>query len=462
MKLTGSIFALLLCVLAASVSTAAEEMKAIPPARPGSVGSILCEYFRAIPGGGIGDLTKNPVFPMNPTDSELIKSFELGPNDEQQYGSVVRGYITAPLTGNYTFWIAADDAGELYLSDDETPGNRKKIAACATWSDPRQWERFPEQKSKPMALKAGMRYYIEAWHKQEMGPGHLAVGWQLPDGKREMPIPGTRLQPAGTPHAAVPMNVSVAFNPRTPLATRAGQHKFPADVTVTRGGLDWKMSYLLHLPNDYEATTDRKPMFVFLCGNSHQGNNLEGVLNEGPALDLNQSPKLREFWPFVGLFPQPPDGMRWDTPGMAEAVVGMVDGIVAKYRIDPDRVYLSGLSMGGKGTWLVAEAAPDRFAAIAPICAVAVKPERAAEVLRYTPTWIICGSDDGGFTEGSKQMAATIKAAGGPVQITVFPNEGHGVWGRYYPDPRFYQWLLKQKRDPLLVWKSAATTQGAK
>src|SRR5439155_26000950 len=179
-----------------------------------------------------------------------------------------------------------------------------------------------------------------------------------------------------------------------------------------RGPQSWKMSYLLHLPKDYDTSTDRKPVLVFLCGNSHQGDNLEGILNEGPAQMLNADPKLREFWPFVGVFPQPPDGYRWDTPGMAETVVGMIDGIVAKYRIDPDRVYISGLSMGGKGTWLVAEAAPDRFAAIAPICAVAVKPERAAEVLRYLPTWIICGSDDGEYTDGSKQMAQAMKVGG--------------------------------------------------
>jgi hypothetical protein len=443
-------------------AAAAEGDKPIPPARPGTTGSILCEYFRGISGGSVADLTKHPTFPMSPTDSELIKAFEIPSNDEQEYGSVIRGYLTAPSTGNYTFWIVADDAGELYLSDGEQPEHRGKIASCPAWCDPHQADKFPEQKSQPIALEGGKRYYIEAWHKQEGGPGHLSVAWQLPDGKREMPIPGSRLQPAGTAKPAVPQTLTVKFKEGTPLATSPGQHKFPHDVDVSRGNQQWKMSYLLQMPNDYDKTQERKPLFVFLCGNSHQGENLEGILNEGPAQFYNAVPKLKEFWPFVGLFPQPPDGYRWDTPGMAETVVGMIDGIVAKYRIDPDRVYISGLSMGGKGTWLVAEAAPDRFAAVAPICAVSVKPEYAADVLRYTPTWIICGSDDGGFTDGSKQMAASLKAAGGPVQITVFPNEGHGVWARYYPDPRFYQWLLKQKREPAAAKKAAAATQASK
>ncbi len=318
------------------------------------------------------------------------------------------------------------------------------------------------QKSKPIALSAGKRYYIEAWQKQEGGPSHLSVGWQLPDGKKEMPIPGARLMPAGAARTAVPAQTIVKLNPATPAATTPGQHKFPNDATVERNGLVFKMSYLIHLPKDYDKTKDRKPLFVFLCGDSHQGSDLEGILNEGPAQYLNDVPKLREYWPMVGLFPQPPGGMRWDSPGMAEAVVGMVDEIVKKYRIDPDRVYLSGLSMGGKGTWLVAEAAPDRFAAVAPIAAVAVSPERAGDLLKYIPIWIICGSDDGGFTDGSKQMAQILKSAGGNVQLTVFPQEGHGVWARYYPEPKFYDWLLKHTRTPAQAAKSAAATQPAK
>ncbi len=449
-------------MLAMKVGAESPKLLPAPPAKPGATGSILVEYFRGIDGGAVENLITNPAFPLHPTDSELLKSFEIEQNSDEQYGSLTRGYVTAPATGDYTFWIAADDAGELYLSADENPVTRQKICACPGYVEPRIWDRMPEQKSRPIALIANHRYYIEAWHKEAGAPGHLAVGWQLPNGNREMPIPGSRLAPAGVAKAAVPIKVNVTLNPATPAATTPGQHKFPADATVDRNGLQWKMSYLIHLPNDYNKSADRKPLFVFLCGNSHQGTDLGGVLNEGPAQYLNDIPKLKEFWPFVGLFPQPPENMRWDSPGMAEAVVGMIDGIVRKYRIDPDRVYLSGLSMGGKGTWLVAEAAPDRFAAIAPICAVSVKPDKAGDWLRNLPMWIICGSDDGEFTSGSKQMAQNIKAAGGTPELTVFPNEGHGVWGRFYPEPKFYSWLLKHKRTPQQATKSAAATQPVK
>jgi predicted peptidase len=142
--------------------------------------------------------------------------------------------------------------------------------------------------------------------------------------------------------------------------------------------------------------------------------------------------------------------------------VGIVDGVVARYRADADRVYVSGLSMGGKGTWLVAEAAPDRFAAVAPICAVSVKPAYAREALKYVPTWIICGSDDGEFTNGSKEMGEVLKSVGAPSRLTVVPHEGHGVWGRFYSDARFYDWLLTNKRTAAQASKSAAATKPVK
>lgn len=442
----------------------AASSETVPPSAPaeaGKPGAILCEFFQGIGGDRVADLVKESAFPTRSTYGELLKSFEFT-SDEQNYGSVVRGYVTAPQTGNYVFFIAADDAGELYLSSDEKPAHKKKICECPQWCNPKEWGKFPTQKSGPVALVKDRRYYIEALHKQGDGPSHLAVGWQLPDGTKELPIAGSHLSPAGMARPMPPpeaMKVSVTFKSDTKVATTPGVHKFPLDVTVERNGQRWQMSYLLILPKDYDPKGPACPVFVFLCGNSHQGSDLEGILNEGPANFLTNDPKLMQKWPFIGLFPQPPGDMRWDSPGMAEAVVGIVDGVVARYRADPDRVYVTGLSMGGKGTWLVAEAAPDRFAAVAPICAVSVKPAYAQEALKYVPTWIICGSDDGEFTNGSKEMGEVLKSAGAPSRLTVVPHEGHGVWARFYSDVRFYDWLLTNKRTAAQTTKSAAATK---
>lgn len=327
-------------IVCASIVSCAEavaepDKPVFAPAKPGPVGSILCEHFDGVNGGQVGDLTNNPVYPLKPTYSELLKNFELPLTEDEHFGLSVRGYITAPTTGNYTFWICADDAGELYLSSDETPANRKKICACPSWTEPRKWDQFPEQKSQPVALQSGKRYYIEALQKQEAGGAHVAVGWELPDGKKELPIPGSRLAPAGVAKAKPPMKVTVKLN-GAPAATTPGQHKFPGDASVDISGTQqWKMSYLVQLPNDYDKSRDRKPLFIFLCGNSHQGDDLGGILNEGPAQFYNDHPNLKEYWPMVGLFPQPPGDKRWDSPGMAEAVVGLIDEIIKKYRVDP-------------------------------------------------------------------------------------------------------------------------------
>ena len=126
---------------------------------------------------------------------------------------------------------------------------------------------------------------------------------------------------------------------------------------------------------------------------------------------------------------------------MAEAVVGLIDEIIKKYRIDPDRVYLSGLSMGGKGTWLVAEAAPDRFAAIAPISAVAVLPDKAGRASSLHPDVDHLRRDDGGFTDGveadgrghqsrrrpgAADRASPTRATASGAAITPSPNSTSG------------------------------------
>jgi len=426
-----------------------------PP--PAPQGSILCEFFRGIPGGDVKDLTVNHAFPDSPTSQQLISSFEIPADTGDDYGTRVRGYLYPPATGDYTFWIAGDDAGQLLLSTTDSPAQKQLICQCPQWTDPRQWDKFPEQKSKPIPLTAGKIYYVEALHKQAGGPSHLCVGWKLPDGKEEKPIPGSRLCPAAQPRPPRPLHVSV--DPTTQPATTSGFHKFPLAATIDGAAGSFKMSYLLYLPKEYAASQDKKPMFIFLCGNGHQGTDLNGIFNEGPASYLSNDKSLRDTVRFIGFFPQPPPNTRWDTPGMAAAVAALIPKIEEAYRVDPDRVYLTGLSMGGKGTWLVSQENPNLFAAIAPISAVAVNPETAGPRLKNLPAWIICGSDDGDFTAGSKKMTEILKQAGDDVTLEVREHEGHGVWGHYYAAHQFYDRLLTWKRIPAAA--QAAATQAA-
>ena len=150
--------------------------------------SFTAEFWENIGGILVADLLKNPDFPAKPTTKMELDRFEIQPSRGDNYGTRVHGLLTAPATGEYTFWIASDDAGELFLSTDEKPENKTMIATTKEWAGPREWEKTPEQKSKKIKLTAGQRYYIEALHKEGGGLDALAVGWQLPDGKMERPI----------------------------------------------------------------------------------------------------------------------------------------------------------------------------------------------------------------------------------------------------------------------------------
>ena len=128
-----------------------------------------------------------------PTSTSEITVFETPNYAGNNYGARVRGFICVPQTGNYTFWIASDDQSELYLSMDQLEENKYPIASVSKNTKVRQWDKYPTQKSEPVFLVAGRQYYIEALHKEGNGADHLAVGWQLPDGVMERPIPGNRL-----------------------------------------------------------------------------------------------------------------------------------------------------------------------------------------------------------------------------------------------------------------------------
>ena len=166
---------------------------------PTTAGSLLREVWEDIPGNSVNDLTSDPRFPSRPSFSEQLTGFFETPTDSaEQYGQRVHGYIVPPVTGNYTFWIASDDNGALYLSTDNTTAKQQQICSVPDWTGSRQWDKFGEQQSAPIRLVAGQAYYVRALHKEGGGGDNLAVRWLRPDGVDEAPIPATYLLPYGT------------------------------------------------------------------------------------------------------------------------------------------------------------------------------------------------------------------------------------------------------------------------
>ncbi|MGC1243724.1 MAG: PA14 domain-containing protein [Chryseosolibacter sp.] len=154
-------------------------------------GTTLREYWGIVPGNSVSDI---PV-DESPTSTSQLTIFEGPQNIGTNYASRIRGYICPPTTGSYTLWIASNDHSELWLSTDDNPANKQRIAYLTRAVEPQQWDRFATQRSAPVILERGKRYYVEALHKQGIGTDHIAVGWQLPDGTFERPVSGAHLSP---------------------------------------------------------------------------------------------------------------------------------------------------------------------------------------------------------------------------------------------------------------------------
>lgn len=158
-------------------------------------GSILYERYEGIPTSNLDDLKNDPDFPDNPDAALYQPSFKSPVDVSYSFGAQMHGYIYPPADGNYVFWIASDDDSELWLSTGEHPDSVQLIAEVDGYTNEEQWNKFPSQQSSAIFLEAGKKYYIQALHKEGSGSDHVAVGWQLPNGTLERPVPGNRLSP---------------------------------------------------------------------------------------------------------------------------------------------------------------------------------------------------------------------------------------------------------------------------
>lgn len=198
--------------------------------------------------------------------------------------------------------------------------------------------------------------------------------------------------------------------------------------------------YLLFLPQDYRPDGQIWPLLLFLHGAGERGTELELVKAHGPPKIVAETPDF----PFVVVSPQCPDHQRWQPAELMQ----LLDHIVANYRIDKSRLYVTGLSMGGYGTWALCAAFPERFAAAVPICGGG-KPADA-DKLKHLPLWVFHGQQDRiVVVQQSQEMVQALEAVRGNVKLTVYPDTGHDSWTETYNNPLVYGWLLQQQREPL-------------
>jgi predicted peptidase len=220
-------------------------------------------------------------------------------------------------------------------------------------------------------------------------------------------------------------------------------------VSVDEGGSqhDVTIHYLLFTPRDYKAEGQPWPLLLFLHGLGECGNNeLARVKVHGP-------PKLVEMqsdFPFVLVSPQcpPQPGGLKDVPKAwkAEQLIKLVDHVTNNLNIDAERVYVTGLSMGGYGTWRLVAAYPERFAAALPICGGG-EPNEWADSLGRVPMWAFHGARDPVVPlSESEKMVDAVRRAGGDVRLTVYPDVEHDSWTQTYDNDEVYRWLLSHHR----------------
>ena len=199
--------------------------------------------------------------------------------------------------------------------------------------------------------------------------------------------------------------------------------------------------YTVYLPRDYDQDKTY-PAVLFLHGSGERGT--DGVCSAQIGLGAAILANPAEF-PAIVVMPQARE--TW-TAGSADAdaALAALDAVTRAHKVDPDRIAITGLSMGGRGAWEVAAANPGRFSAVAPVCGMG-KPESAA-TLANLPTWVVCGDEDRIQTlHNARAMTNALKAAGGSPRLTEYRSVPHNSWDRAYNDLELIDWLLSRRRQ---------------
>lgn len=198
-----------------------------------------------------------------------------------------------------------------------------------------------------------------------------------------------------------------------------------------------ELGYVLDYPKEAKSAV---PLIVFLHGSGERGQNLEMVKAHSP---FTYKELIKE--PVAILAPQCPADEWWDT----EAVYALIQEIVSKYKIDPSRIHLTGLSMGGWGSWKLASEHPEMFASLSVVCGPSDRWMKAtAHKYKDLPIRIFHGGNDDIVSPmASIEMYQVIRKINPNVSLTIFPDDNHNSWDSTYSNPEFYTWMLANRKQ---------------
>ena len=230
--------------------------------------------------------------------------------------------------------------------------------------------------------------------------------------------------------ATLMIGINISIKSQT---IRQSENKFEKQITITLPA-----NYLLYLPVDYNQSEKNFPLVLFLHGSGERGDDLEKVKIHGIPKLISEG---KDF-PFIAVSPQCPNDIFWSV----DILSALLDEIESNYRIDTNRVYVTGLSMGGHGTWELAIKEPNRFAAIAPVCGWADTTK--ACTIAHLPIWIFHGAKDMVVpVAAAESMVRALKECGSDVKLTIYPDANHDSWTETYNNEELYKWLLEHSKE---------------
>ena len=215
--------------------------------------------------------------------------------------------------------------------------------------------------------------------------------------------------------------------------------KFKPDAKhFEKAGLPHALDYLAYLPSSYDKDTAKKwPLVIFLHGSGERGSQVNLVRKNGLPFELDR----RGDTPYVMIAPQCPSNERWNV----QVLDALLTDLLKTYRIDEKRVIITGLSLGGYGSWAWSCEHPERFAGVIPVCG-GIEPAKTVS-LKGMPIWAFHGDKDKSVPIERGQLAAeAAKKNGADVKFTVYPGVGHNSWEKAYAEPELEAWILARVR----------------
>ncbi|MCA8951563.1 MAG: prolyl oligopeptidase family serine peptidase [Planctomycetes bacterium] len=242
--------------------------------------------------------------------------------------------------------------------------------------------------------------------------------------------------------SAAPLAIAQTAKAQTAKAQTANAEPTPGRQVeqVLKVG-DVELPYLCYLPETYAESDEVVPLLLFLHGRGESNGPLSRVASWGPPKYLAAGERL----PYVVLSPQCPKSDRWNSDTQQQQLVALLDHAERTWRIDPQRICVTGLSMGGFGTWRLCADHPERFAAAVPVCGGG--DPAWGEKLTALPIWVWHGEADRAVPFAkSVEMVDAIRAAGGErVRFTTLEHIGHNAWESAYRSPEVWSWLGEQR-----------------